>query len=115
MKKETLEILKRFEKSQEDVLWCGSEEFGWFTFEDLMEVAQDSYHRGFGGQEIAKDLLIVGKDFWLERHEYDGSEWWEFKTIPLKPERYNKPKTIRNGDSWATLKEMNQEGGKYGK
>lgn len=23
----------------------------------------------------------------MERHEYDGSEWWEFKTIPIKPNR----------------------------
>lgn len=31
-------------------------------------------------------LIVVGKDFWLERHEYDGSEWWEFKSIPMEPE-----------------------------
>lgn len=26
--------------------------------------------------------VVVGKDFWLERGEYDGSEWWSFKTTP---------------------------------
>ena len=31
------------------------------------------------------DLLIVGDDWWLERHEYDGAEWWEFKTLPCEP------------------------------
>jgi hypothetical protein len=29
-------------------------------------------------------IIVVGKDWWLERHEYDGSEWWEFKTMPDK-------------------------------
>lgn len=113
MKEETIKILKDNNRTTEDVLWCGSEEFGWFSFADFLEIAPEKYDYGYGGQEIAKDLLIVGGDFWLERHEYDGSEWWEFKSLPKKPENYNKPKTINNGDSWATLKEMNREVGKY--
>lgn len=113
MKEETLQILALNKKTPLDVLWCGSEEFGWFSWEDFMEVAPDVYDNGLGGEEIAKDLLVVGVDFWLERHDYDGSEWWEFKSLPKKPEYYKKPTTIRNGDSWATLEEMNREGGKY--
>ena len=31
------------------------------------------------------DLIVVGKDFWIERHEYDGSELWEFKRMPEEP------------------------------
>lgn len=106
LKKETLELLELNNKTPEDVLWCGSEDFGWFTFADFMEIAPDSYDSGFGGQEVAKDLLIVGDNWWLERHEYDGSEWWEFKTIPTKPERYNVPKTVCNGEGWETLENM---------
>ncbi len=113
MKEETLKILKDNNKTSLDILWCGSVEFGWFTWEDFIEIAPQDYNSGFGGQEIAKDLLIVGDNWYLERYEYDGSEWWEFKKIPQKPEKYNKPKTINNGDSWATLEEMNREGGKY--
>lgn len=113
MKEETFKILKANNRSPEDVMWCGSQEFGWFTFEDFMEIAPVDYDYGFGAQEIAKDLLVVGKDFWLERHEYDGSEWWEFKTLPSRPKNYNKPNTIMNGDGWATLVEMNRKGGKY--
>lgn len=48
--------------------------------------ADFTYHDGFGGVEIDMGLIVVGKDFWLERHEYDGSEWWEFKSIPMEPE-----------------------------
>ena len=113
MKKETLKFLSKHNKSPEDILWCGSEEYGWFSFNDFMEIAPVDYDSGFGGQLIAKDLLIVGKDFWLERHEYDGSEWWEYKSMPKQPEKYIKPKTIMNKDNWATLEEMNRPGGKY--
>lgn len=113
MKEETLEILKENNLTEKDVLWCGSQEFGWFTWEDFLKVAPEDYDSGLGGQEIAKDFLIVGEDWWLERHEYDGSEWWEFKKLPKKPEKYNKPTTIMNGDYYATLVEMNREGGKY--
>jgi len=31
-------------------------------------------------------LTVAGDDWWLERHGYDGSEWWEFKTLPKKSE-----------------------------
>ena len=41
-----------------------------------------NYDNGFGGAEVHGDLKIVGNDWWMERGEYDGSEWWEFKTLP---------------------------------
>lgn len=107
MEEETLKILKNCNKSEKDVLWCGSAEFGWFTWEDFIAIAPEEYDNGFGSQEIAKDLLVVGDNWWLERHEYDGSEWWEYKTIPQKPEKYVKPTTICNGGMWETLTEMN--------
>ncbi len=111
--KETQEILKEKNKSLSDVMWCGSEEFGWFSVDKFKEIADIDYDSGYGGQEIAKDLLLVGKDFWLERGEYDGSEWWEYRTTPIKPEKHTTPSTLHNGDSWATLEEMNREGGKH--
>jgi hypothetical protein len=30
-------------------------------------------------------LQLVGETFWIERAEYDGSEWWEYKEIPKRP------------------------------
>ena len=92
--KETIEVLRENGKSEEDVLWCGSEEFGWFTWEDFKELADFEYCNDYGLQEIASDLLVVGKDFWLERHQYDGAEWWEFKTLPKKPKNYRKPRSL---------------------
>ena len=62
---ETQEILENNEKSFDDVKWIG-------TLND-------------GIEHVCLGLLVVGDNWWLERHEYDGSEWWEFKTIPNKP------------------------------
>lgn len=87
--KETIEELTENGKSESDVLWVGR---GWTgqeyksTWEDFKSKADFDYDSGYGGNVIAMDLIVVGKDFWLERHEYDGSEWWEFKTMPKEPE-----------------------------
>ena len=54
---------------------------------NFMEIAKrTNYDNGYGGNEIPLSLKIVGKDWWLERDEYDGSEWFEYKTLPEKPE-----------------------------
>jgi hypothetical protein len=39
----------------------------------------------FGGLGHLANLIIVGNDFWLERHKYRGLARWEFKTMPTKP------------------------------
>ena len=93
--KETIECLNENGKSTSDVLWVGRNYHIYKTKEDVCYKstwgnftlkANFTYDAGFGGNEIPMDLIVVGKDFWLERHEYDGSEWWEFKTMPVKPE-----------------------------
>jgi hypothetical protein len=56
------------------------------TWEDFAALADIKYDNGFGGAEIDEALQVVGDDWWLERHEYDGSEWWEFKTLPRRAE-----------------------------
>ena len=86
--KETMATLRESGKEPSDISWCGSPGWGWFSWEDFARVADEEY------DEIASDLLIVGKDFWLERHEYDGSEWWEHKKLPARPTNYNKPLSL---------------------
>ena len=108
---ETVRSLEKNGKTKDDVLWCGSEDFGSFLWEDFVELADTEYDAGFGGQEVAKDLLIVGADFWLERWEYDGSEGWEYKTFP-KMKSMNTPTAITTHQkedcwSWSSLSEMN--------
>lgn len=86
LKDETLEILNKYDKTWDDVEWVGS--VSWNLTIDknqFLTLADREYNNGYGGNEVPLDLVVVGKDFWLERHEYDGSEWWEFKQIPKKP------------------------------
>lgn len=43
-----------------------------------------NYDDGFGSQSLFG--IVWFKDgSWLERHEYDGSEWWEYKKTPAIP------------------------------
>ena len=83
---ETLALLIEHNKSEKDILWVGCKEF-YTDWKNFKKLANTEYDNGFGSPSVAEDLIIVGKDFWLERHEYDGYEWWEYnKSIPIKPE-----------------------------
>ena len=85
--KETEEILKLWGKSLDDITCVFGDEFQ-ITIDNFIEIAKRTdYDDGYGLEEIATDLIVAGKDFWLERHEYDGSEWWEFKEHPTPPTR----------------------------
>lgn len=83
--KETIGIIKEEGYSESDIEWVGSKdgEFGmsWDSFKETFEKIE--YDCGYGSQEIAKDLVVVGNDWWLERQEYDGAEGWSFKKMPV--------------------------------
>lgn len=86
---ETLDILKENGKTESDVMWFGhlfygddQQEYPREKFEEYLNYKYDS---GYGGTEVDEYLYIVGDNWWLERHEYDGSEWWEYKTLPTRP------------------------------
>ena len=81
---ETLDILQEYGKTIEDVKWIGTHEYT-IPIEQFIEVADRMYDGGYGIEEINTGLLVVGEDWWLERGEYDGSEWWELKRMPSKP------------------------------
>lgn len=100
---ETMHALGVYKKTPSDVLWVGIKnlpelesiwpkwsedvnilEMSW-PWRDFVKIADFEYDNGYGGQEIHWGLVIVGKDWWLERHEYDGKEWWEFKMLPERP------------------------------
>lgn len=61
------------------------------SWDEFAAAANFTYDNGYGGAEVDTGLRIVGADWWLERGEYDGSEWWEFKTLPAKPEMQRTP------------------------
>ena len=85
-KEETLRILENRNKSIEDIRWIGCECFK-IEPKEFWKLANRNYDNGYGGWEIPLDLLIVGDDWWMERREYDGSEWWEYREKFVEPEK----------------------------
>jgi hypothetical protein len=82
-KEETLEDLRRHGKTIGDIRWIGDNSGKRTTdIKEFFNSINFRYDDGFGWTAIRESLVIVGDDWWLERMEYDGSEWWEFKTIP---------------------------------
>lgn len=86
LKEETLKTLKDCGKTIEDVLWVSNGKIR-LPIDAFLSAADRLYDSGFGNIEVIEDLVIVGDNWWLERAEYDGSEWWEFKALPHQPVR----------------------------
>lgn len=46
------------------------------------------YNAGFGAQEVYGTVWLTDNR-WLDRGEYDGSEWWELMKYPELPDYLN--------------------------
>ena len=107
---ETTAVLER-NLERVNVMWVGSADgkyaITWQQF--CLMAASVVYDSGFGAQEIAKDLIVVGPDWWLERHEYDGSEGWVFKRMPTRlVDPVPLPFSNVAGGMWNDISEMNE-------
>lgn len=81
--KETKDILLKHNHTLKDIVFvCDCLTNTRIPIYGFIANANFNYDNGYGLQEINMNLLLVGKDFWLERHEYDGAEWWEYKQLP---------------------------------
>lgn len=94
--KETIEVLTENGKTFDDVVAICGKEFQ-ITKDDFLKYSDVEYEEGDLYVEVAEDLMVVGNDFWLERREYDGNEWWEFKTMPKYKEMPLKKITALTG------------------
>lgn len=104
---ETVEFLEKYGKTLDDVLYIQGDDFE-ITRKNFETVARDTnYDSGYGDQHVPKDLVLVGEGWWIERYEYDGAEWWDFKSIPAR-KQYMKNITNLHKGMWDTLKEMNE-------
>lgn len=94
-KKEILDILEEHNKTINDIEFITITEIDFSkgeivytsmsienAIEDIFNKFDFEYDNGYGASEIP-DIKIVGKDWWLEH----GGEWWEFKTLPVKPSK----------------------------
>lgn len=81
---ETIDFLKDNGKTPDDVKFVQSSqpELHSFSWAEFAAYANKEYDNGYGGNEVYIGLRIVGDTWWLERGEYDGSEWWEYKEKP---------------------------------
>lgn len=105
---ETRSYIEKCEKTTDDVKWVGNGEYV-ISWEEFTKIADVEYDSGYGAQEIASDLLIVGDNWWLEREEYDGSEGWSFKTMPLKNKETKSFSKVKGG-MWNNLDDLTKEG-----
>ena len=88
----TLQILKNNQKCFNDIIWIGCEKFR-ISCDDFIILSKkiDSKTKNVLSK-IPFDLVVVGKDFWLEREIYfdelyldELSDVWRYKEIPKKP------------------------------
>lgn len=49
----------------------------------LETLAAIDYDEGYGSQELF-GTIVFKDNTWLERGEYDGSEWWEHRKLPTE-------------------------------
>lgn len=70
----------------------GIKKFGYYPqviqkkdIEDFLDNLDFKYDSGFGGQSLYGNVWFADGT-WLERGEYDGAEWWEYKATPAIPE-----------------------------
>lgn len=110
---ETLEELEYNGKTMDDIISIQGDEFA-ITREKFIQLADVEYDGGFGAQEVAEDLKLVGEGFWLERHEYDGSECWIYKEQVKPLDNINhdvKRLTVVGTDmiGWTSLSGLNED------
>ena len=123
LKNETLQVLHNNGRRKADVKYVCGKDFQ-ISLEQFWELSDTEYDSSYGAPEIATDLTLVGEDFWMERGEYDGFEWWDFHTMPdttglpireitaLSVRQYNaicNPRYDKIG--WETLSSLNVKEG----
>ena len=82
-KKELLEILKENNKTVDNIVAIFIKyELNYAKIIEINTIEQLDFNYNDGGiQELYGYVLLDDQD-WLERHDYDGSEWWEYKKYP---------------------------------
>lgn len=84
---ETKDFIAALGYTKDDIQWIGGQDFV-VPLDCFWNAAPQFYDAGYGWAEVAEDFKIVFKDgSWMERAEYDGSEWWNYKCCPKRPLR----------------------------
>jgi hypothetical protein len=55
-------------------------------FQQFLKDIDRNYDSGYGGQELFGIIWLIDGT-WLDRGEYDGSEWWSYQCCPIIPDK----------------------------
>ena len=69
-----------------DSLWVKYNEGTPEEYEEFLQKLNFEYDAGYGGQELHGMIWLKEENTWMERGEYDGSEWWEYRKCPKVPD-----------------------------
>lgn len=105
---ETIEVLGENGFTFNDVKYVFGDDFQ-ITKENFKDVAENTYYdNGYGAQEVASDLVLLGEAFVMIRWEYDGSEGWQLIHFKNKTKEIKKIKALSSRENcWCTLSEIN--------
>ena len=53
---------------------------------EFLDKLKFEYDSGYGGQELYGTVWLMEDHTWLDRGEYDGSEWWAYNKCPNVPD-----------------------------
>ena len=65
------------------ILKVGYNETAW---EEFLNALDFNYDSGYGSQELCGTVWFSSSNEWMERGEYDGSEWWRILGKPEIPD-----------------------------
>lgn len=106
---ETKKFLQLYNKTLSDIRRVFGNDYQ-IPVDNFVEIAKDTYYdASLGVQETAKDLILVGDDFYAVRYEFEGNEGWEYHPMTFKIPEKVQTVTKLAGGMWKTLKEINEE------
>lgn len=87
---ELIEVLNEIGKSLDDIKVISirfdnynrekNYELEYIKIDNVNDLKEIQYYDGYGIQELY-GYVVFNDNTWLEREEYDGSEWWEYRSI----------------------------------
>lgn len=86
LRDETIAAITKAGKSPGDISYIGDRNNS-YSWPQFLRAANIKYDNGYGAANVSHGFVIVFTDgSWLERGEYDGAEWWEYKRCFTVPE-----------------------------
>ena len=109
---ETLDAMDDNNLVPNDISFIGSSDGEYqCTWDEYKFIANFEYDDGYGGQEVACDLVVrFNNGIYFDRGEYDGSEWWDINGRPFESSDNPKKFTNLRTMGWMTsIEEIDKE------